>query len=240
MSEPKGTEIPQTGGNGDPNATGNNSGGNNTENVFDPNKPLWQAPAQNPQQAGNGQPSSGQAEEVDHAAALSEFVGKQNFAPQFTQEQMNAMQNGDFSGVSEAINKANQTVFQNMLGLMVKLGDQIQRNAVQQAVNQSRNDVTTDKHVQAMETALPWTKDPNVGHVAKATLRQFLGQGLSQDKAIEGVKQFFGYVHKQSGSMFEQPNNSNPPGRRPGSSTQTGKQSGDEDDFIAMLTQRQN
>lgn len=66
--------------------------------------------------------------------------------------------------------------------------------AVEKAVGQSRADASGRENLNALHSALPFTKDPAIGPVAQTVMQKFLDRKMSTEDAIKGVKKFFDHT----------------------------------------------
>jgi type II secretory pathway component PulJ len=78
--------------------------------------------------------------------------------------------------------------------------------AVDVAVNKTKGLMAGDKIVDALHTALPFTKDKSIGPVAQTVMQRFIDRGLSTEDSIKGVKKWFDKAITLADPNYKKPN----------------------------------
>jgi hypothetical protein len=72
-------------------------------------------------------------------------------------------------------------------------------NAIKTAKSETQSEILGEMNKKALESKLPWTKDPAIGPMAQAVMQRFLGKGLSTEDAIKNVERYYDYQDSKRG-----------------------------------------
>lgn len=122
---------------------------------------------------------------------MREYLDSVGLQPiEITDADKEKMQAGDFSGflgnVNQKISQAHIKAISGSKQLMeAMIGD-----AVKKAVGDSKDYVEGRASLDALHTALPFTRNPAIGPVAQTVMQRFLNKGATREEAIKGVKKW--------------------------------------------------
>jgi hypothetical protein len=186
------------GGSGDGNSGGEGAGkgeGNNEADNLLSLDTMWEAPDAagresaantNTQGAGNegNQPTADEALQT-HIDSLGLTNGID-----FTAAAA-AMQQGDVEGMQKAFLAIASNSYKAAMLDSNKIVTERVTKIQDDMRKESDSQIQTGKLVDAMHTAMPFTKQPSFDPMAKAVLTQFVSKGATQDQAIDGVRKYF-------------------------------------------------
>lgn len=212
-AEPQGNQQQQP-----PAANQGNSDGNNSNNSFDFTKSIWETPSnEGGQQQQTNQPPAQQPQQQppNHQAFLDTHLANMGLTNGLDFEAMAA------GGDAEAIRKNFDTFAKNAyMGIMRDMNSIMQERiseAVTKAVEKSTGTVQSWQAVEKLQSALPFTADPNIAPVANSTLQRFLGMGQPLDLAIKNTGEYFRHLTSRVGGNMPQQQ-----AQRPGSNPNRG------------------
>lgn len=216
-------------------------GGENNPQGFDLSRGnIWEQPKPKPveqtNQNQNGGPSNnGTPQNVDPMEGFKNYVKGLDFSAQLSPEDIqNFVQKGDHKGLTAALNKANQGVYERtMLDASKMLNTSIDK-AVATAVEKATGAFKTDKSLDFLNTSIPIAKNPNVAPVAQAAYGSFIKNGKTQEEAVGLVRDFLGAMGKLRNEDLGLPKTpSNSPGS--GRSLASGQQQ-DNDELVDWMS----
>lgn len=230
------TEGGDTGGGGGQQTTGqqqqpDNQGGNNNQgDNVDLLAKLWENDSGNKGGQGNNNGGQQQTQQQTQQANPNELIRQHldglSLKPSFSQEDMDNIQNGDFTAFNREMQSVAERVYTQALSHMAGFVDQKVNAAIEEATRRSGANYEINEMVDRMQNSLPITKDPKVAPVAKGILQQALKKGMKADDAINAVSAFFNHLNPKS-------NNQSRPGR-------DGRPSGNNNQFPGNNMQDEN
>lgn len=193
-----GGSVPNTGsgqGEGDTGDKGQQAAGdkNNDNNNLDSHKNIWDT----------GKPTEKDKPTLEDQNALSaaqdksikdfhEYVQGQTFGEEFTPDALKKMlEDGDTTPLNTAIASAAKAGFGKALQDTQKIIEAAITKGTADAVAQSKAATSEKDNINAMNIALPFTKDPNVAPIAELALQTQMKAGRDFNTALESVKGFF-------------------------------------------------
>lgn len=221
------------------NSNNNNNNGNNTPNNDDLTN-LWNdTPPTNNNNNGNNNNNNNNNNQNNQnnnnnnngnkQQTFDEFVDAIDFGMGIKPEIAEKLKAGDLTVLPDLLNSTMRAAYKRAIQDASRLMDKNVKDAVAEAVNQSRGERNIDNLVGLMNTKLPFTDDALIAPVAKTVLGRALKQGKSANDAIEIVKKYFETVSNKAGGGKN--NNQRLPG-----SGGFGNNDNDDVDFLALLS----
>lgn len=97
---------------------------------------------------------------------------------------------GDFTDFVANVNQKIQQAHVKAISGSKTLMESMVNDAVTKAVGESKNYVEGRASLEALHTALPFTKNPAIGPVAQTVMQRFMDKGATREQALEGVKRW--------------------------------------------------
>jgi hypothetical protein len=147
-------------------------------------------------------------------AAFDAYLDSLGLGVQITPEALAKFKDeGDFSGVADALGKSNKNLYSAMMKDVARLVQAGTEKAVSTAMQQFSTRTATSNLISQMNKALPFTENPNIAPVAQAVLNQAMKtHGGDADKAIGMVKGFFSSMSRVTAKDLGLNTNQNGPG----------------------------
>lgn len=201
------------------NEGGTNTGGqqgqqseteNNNQNNVNPFADLWQnkpdpKPAAQPNQ-NTTQPATAA---TDPNKIFKEHYDSLNIGAGVDLHKVTAdIQNGGVQELGNFLDSFGQDIYKNTLTQASKLMDQKVSAAVQEALNKSTGTFNAELATRELNSALPFTKAPEVKPIADAVFAKFVDKGKSVEEAIKSTKAYFEHTFKLASKQLD----TQPPG----------------------------
>lgn len=234
------------GGNND-----NNNNNNKSDNI-DPNDKMvddiWNEMKKDdtknggvdPTKQQNG-PNNQQQQQQDPKAELKSYldgVGLGDFT--LTDAQKEQIKSGEgLDAIFADINGRIQLSHTKALSGASALIDKKVKDAVAQAVGESRSYVKGEQLRSELHASLPYTKDPIIGPVAETVYKRILEKGATVPDAIKAVDKFFERVAKTRDPDYVEPNSNTRNSFRGGSSQMKEGPAGENEGWLDVLRSKQ-
>lgn len=156
------------------------------------------------------QPNNNQ-QQVDPSKQLNDYLNGIGLAPiTLSDEEKEQIQNGDFSSIMNKMHQLSVTAHTKALSGAKTMIDDAVKTAVAEATKNANSTFVGQQNLQALYSALPWTKDKAISPVAQTVMQKFLDRGISTEEAIKGVDKYFKHVgNKMSGNNVNSNRNGN-------------------------------
>jgi hypothetical protein len=216
---------------------------NNNNNSFDFNQSIWETP----NSAGNGtqQPTNQgtqqqpQQQPQEHNAFLDAHIAQMNLTNGLNFDAM--AQGGDPEVIKTTFNSFAKNAYLGIMRDVNAVMEQRINDAVTKAVEKSTGTVQSWQAVERMQSALPFTSDPNIAPVANSVLQKFLGKGQPLELAIKNTGEYFRNMSSRIGGGAPEGNSQRPgsnPNRGYVSNQQGNSPTKRDEDWMGFLTAR--
>lgn len=199
---------------------------NFNENNVDDFNDLWQTEnSENKGNENNNQQQQQSQQQNSSDELLQNHIESLNLGGGINQEQLRSdLAEGKIDALTAAIQQVAANAYKAAMIDANKMFDQKLTGAEERIVNKTSANYQGNDLVKKMHETLPVTKQGAYEPVAKMVLGQMLRKGLTGDKAIEGVRNYFANLSKGIGTDLELNFNSKD------------EQSGGDTDFVNLLT----
>lgn len=192
-----------------------NSGGNNPSNPkpsdknnTDPNSSnddalldnIWSdvqketPPVDNTNPAGNP-PAPAAPAQVDPNVQVANYLKEKGLEQiTLTEAQKEGLKTGDPTVMQDLLSQLNGKIVKAHVEAMRGSQTMIQtavKDAVAEAMKNTTGYVEGKEMREAMQAALPFTKNPNIGPVAETIMKRMMDRGANQEQALKGVDKWF-------------------------------------------------
>ena len=156
---------------------------------------LWsdikKKPADNQQQPPNNQQQQpqNQQQQVDPKVQLQNYLKDNGLGEFVVSDAVKAeIKEGNFDNFNaQVLGLVQQAHVKALSGSQTLIKAEVAK-AVRAAVDESKGFIAGKEAVSALNTALPFTKDPAIGPIAQTVMQRLLDRGATQEEAIKGVK----------------------------------------------------
>lgn len=127
----------------------------------------------------------------DPSVQMKEYLDSVGLQPiTISDEDKEKMAAGDFTGFLGNVNQKIQQAHVKAISGSKTLMESMVNDAVTKAVGASKDYVEGKASLDALHTALPFTKNPAIGPVAQTVMQRFINKGATREQALEGVKRW--------------------------------------------------
>ena len=174
----------------------NNGGGGNNDGIDDADiDTIWDAVKKKTVEdddTGGNKGGGNQQQQVDPQKQLTDYLDSVGLAPiSLSDTEKEEMKEGNFDNVFAKINDKIKNAHLKAMSGSKTMIDAAVADAVTKAMQGANSTYEGKMNLNALHTALPFTKDKAIGPVAQSVMQKFLDRGLSTEDAIDGTRRWF-------------------------------------------------
>lgn len=165
-----------------------NDGGVNDDDIDN----IWNDIKKKKEDDNNNPPPNTQVQQEDPNKQISDYLQSVGLDPiSLTDQDKEELKEGNFDNFIAKINEKTRNAHLKAMSGSKKMIDAAVADAVKQAMDGANDTFAGRMNLQALHTALPFTKEKAIGPVAQTVMQRMINRGASTEDAIEGVRRFF-------------------------------------------------